>query len=264
MTTTRSSEHTTKPSLDRQFDSDSRSLVLDNDASGCITNMKGNFIELPKHVDRKVKGIKGHAKATHRGTIKWHVEDDNGLVHIMVIKHAFESSAYQCGVKVLHYHANNGQFTDNAFIADCKVQRQGLSYCGVNAHFQNGIAERRIMDHQEQTRTSMLSAMYKWTRMILICSWHYTMRHVNDVANSTPRKGEDQSHLEKFSGVNAKPKLRHFHDFGCPTYVLDNTLQSGQVAPKWKHCSRLGVYLGPSPSHAQSVALVLNPRTGQG
>ena len=31
---------------------------------------------------------------------------------------------------------------------------------------------------------------------------------------------------------------------------------------KWKQRSRLGVYLGPSPNHARSVALVLNPRTG--
>ena len=57
-------------------------------------------------------------------------------------------------------------------------------------------------------------------------------------------------------------KLRHFHAFGCPTCVLDNALQSGQSAPKQQQHSRLGVYLGPSPNHAQSVALVLNPRTG--
>ena len=88
------------------------------------------------------------------------------------------------------------------------------------------------------------------------------MRHANDVANSTPRKGEDLSPLEKFSGVNVTPKLRHFHAFGCPTYVLDNALQSSQGAPKLKQRARLGVYLGPSLSHTQSVALVLNPRTG--
>ena len=88
------------------------------------------------------------------------------------------------------------------------------------------------------------------------------MRHVSDVANATPRKGKDQSPLERFSGIKITPKLCHFHAFGCPTYVLDNALQSGQGSPKWKQCSRLGVYLGPSPSHAWSVALVLNPRTG--
>ena len=40
-------------------------------------------------MDRKVKWIKGHANGTHRGTLKWHVEDDHGLVHIMVIKGAY-------------------------------------------------------------------------------------------------------------------------------------------------------------------------------
>ena len=108
----------------------------------------------------------------------------------------------------------------------------------------------------------MLYAMSKWKRMILICLWPYAMRHTNDVANATPKGGEESSPLEKFSGVKVAPKLRHFHAFGCPTYVLDNALQSGQGAPKWKQRSRLGVYLGPSPNHARSMALVLNPRTG--
>ena len=110
----------------------------------------------------------------------------------------------------------------------------------------------------------MLYVMNKWKRMVLICLWPYAMRHANDVAKATPRKGEDQSPLEPFSGVKITPKLRHFHAFRCPTYVLDNALQSGQGSPKWKQKqrSKLGVYLRPSPSHARLVALVLNPRTG--
>ena len=79
----------------------------------------------------------------------------------VMAKHAFERSTDQRGVKITHYHADNGRFADNAFIADCKAERQGLSYCGVNTHFQNGVAERRIRDLQEQTRTSMLYAMNK-------------------------------------------------------------------------------------------------------
>ena len=180
----------------------------------------------------------------------------------VMAKHAFESSANQRGVKIIHYHADNGRFADNAFIADCKTQHQGLSYCGVNAHFQNGVAERRIRDLQELARTSLLYAMNKWKRMILTCLWPYAIRHANDVSNATPKKGEDLSPLEQFSGVKVAPKLRHFHAFGCPTYVLDNALQGNQGAPKWKHRARLGVYLGPSPNHARSVALILNPRTG--
>ena len=177
-------------------------------------------------------------------------------------KCAFESAAEHRGVKILHYHADNWRFADNTFIANCNAQWQSLSYCGVNDHFQNGIAERHIWDLQEQTRTSMLYTMNKWKKMILICLWPYAMRHANDVANATPRKGEDGSPLEKFTGVPVRPKLRHFHAFGCPTYVLDNALQSGQGVPKWKQCAHLGVYLGPLPSHAQTVPLVLNTHTG--
>ena len=145
----------------------------------------------------------------------------------VMAKHAFERSANQRGVKVIHYHADNGRFADNAFINDCKAQRQGPSYCGVNAHFQNGIAERRIRDLQEQTRTSMLYAMNKWKRMVLICLWPYAMRHANDIANATPRKGDDRSPLERFSGVDITPKLRHFHAFWLPN------LRIGQRSAKW-------------------------------
>ena len=177
-------------------------------------------------------------------------------------KHAFERSSEQRAVKIRHYHADNRRFANNAFIQYCKTQGQSMSYCGVNAHFQNGIAERRIRDLQEQTRTSMLYAMSKWKKMILINLWPYAMRHANDVANATPKKGKDSSPLELFSGVKVAPKLWYFHSFGCPTYVLDSALQSEQGAPKWRRRARLGVYFGPSPNHARSVALVLNPHTG--
>ena len=50
----------------------------------------------------------------------------------------------------------------------------------------------------------------------------------NDIANTTPRKGQELCPLELFSGLKIAPKLWHFHAFGCPMYVLDNALQSGQ------------------------------------
>ena len=85
MTTTWDSSHTPSQGT---FDSDTQALMLDNRASACITNDKEDFIEPPKWVDRRVKGIKRHANATHRGTIKWYIEDDQGLVHVMIIRGA--------------------------------------------------------------------------------------------------------------------------------------------------------------------------------
>ena len=62
--------------------------------------------------------------------------------------------------------------------------------------------------------------------------WPYALRYVNDVVNATPNKGEEIIPLQKFSSVSVAPKLRHFHSFGCPAYVLDNALQSSQGLPK--------------------------------
>ena len=89
MTTTWTNARSTTPPQGKQFDSDSQALMLDDGMSACITNDKDNFIEPPRRMDCKVRGIKGHAKAMHRGTLKWHIEDDNGLVHVMVIKGAY-------------------------------------------------------------------------------------------------------------------------------------------------------------------------------
>ena len=53
----------------------------------------------------------------------------------VMAKHAFEQSAEQHGIKIRHYHTDNGHFADNAFIQDCQANRKSLSYCRVNAHF---------------------------------------------------------------------------------------------------------------------------------
>jgi hypothetical protein len=61
-------------------------------------------------------------------------------------KRAFKHFAEQHGIHILHYHCNSGQFADNAFKNSCSVKGQRLTFCGVNAHFQNSIAEKAIMD----------------------------------------------------------------------------------------------------------------------
>jgi hypothetical protein len=64
--------------------------------------------------------------------------------------HVFEAFTRSKGVTINHYHADNGRFADNAFIKYIREARpsQSITYCGVNAHFQNGIAEKIIRDLQ--------------------------------------------------------------------------------------------------------------------
>jgi hypothetical protein len=73
-----------------------------------------------------------------------HVMYDMSSKSTIDAKIAFERFAGDHGVKIQHYHADNGRFADNAFKNHCEANSQSISYCGVNAHFQNGIAERAI------------------------------------------------------------------------------------------------------------------------
>ena len=51
------------------------------------------------------------------------------------------------------YHADNGVFKANDWKQACFNERQKLTFAGVNAHFTNGLAEKRIRDLQDLTRT---------------------------------------------------------------------------------------------------------------
>jgi hypothetical protein len=149
------------------------------------------------------------------------------------------------------------------FKEHCVKQSQRLTYCGVNAHFQNGRTERKIRDLQDGARTSLLHVMKKWPTAITVNLWPYALRYMNDVNNYVPRKHETKSPIEMFSSTETKIKLHQFHHFGCPVYVLDHNLQSGKKGGmKWNERVRLGINLGFSSQHAKSVHLVLSLTTG--
>ena len=90
----------------------------------------------------------------------------------VLAKQVFEHFTRDLGVKILHYHADNGRFADNSFIKGCNDNNQGLSYCGVNTHFQNGVTEKWIRDLQEQVR-AMLSFTIHWPQMLSMALWPY-------------------------------------------------------------------------------------------
>jgi hypothetical protein len=178
-------------------------------------------------------------------------------------KRAFEAFAGSHGVTIRHYHADNGRFADNLFRQDCEKQYQTQSFCGVNAHWQNGIAERHIRAHQETARTMLMHAKRRWPKAVETYLWPYALRMASDISRYTPRfDGKVPMHL--FTGTEISPPKYHFHPFACPVYVLDSNLQQGKgySKRKWTERARVGLYLGPSPQHSRSVHLVLNLETG--
>ena len=191
-----------------------------------------------------------------------HFQKSTSAAETIEGKRAFERYAKKHGISVNHYHADNGIFAEAEFIKALQADGQTISYCAVNAHHQNGKAEKKIRDLQELARTMMLHAKQRWPKAITANLWPYAMRMANDVSNAAPGIADAISPIEKFSQVSVAPKVKHCHTFGSPVYVLDTKLQSGKSIPKWKHKARIGIYLGASPRHSRKVALVLSLTTG--
>jgi hypothetical protein len=177
-------------------------------------------------------------------------------------KQAFKHFAEQHGVRIPHYHCNNGQFADNAFKNSCSAKRQCLTFCGVNAHFQNGIAEKAIRDFRESAGKQLLHARQRWPATIHLALWPYALRSAVHLHNTLPVLEDGISRLEHFSSIQIGSKMKHHHAFGCPVFALENDLAAGSSFPHWSPRARPGVNLGSSPSHARNVYLVLNLHTG--
>ena len=176
-------------------------------------------------------------------------------------KNAFEAHCRKHDVIVENYHADNGQFANNLYVQDIRNKGQTITYCGVNAHWQNGIAERMIRTLREGARTQLLHAVERWPSNCSTHLWPFALRYAAQVNNEIPKE-TGESPLSKFAGVAVQANLNHFHAFGCPVYALNSNLASGKSIGNWNRRARLGIYLGPSPRHARSVSLVMNPSNG--
>ena len=192
------------------------------------------------------------------------LQETSNMEETLKAKAAFESFCAKHGVVVKHWHADNGRFAENGWLNSCTTKQQTISFCGVNAHHQNGYAERRIRDLQEASRTALIGAKRRWPDAINEHLWPYALRAACHTHNCTVSKVTNKIPMHEFSQVEDASDLKHFHSFGCPVYVLDGELQQGnrRTQHKWNERARIGVNLGPSPKHGKSVHLVLNLLTG--
>ena len=192
-----------------------------------------------------------------------HLMRELTLEETLLAKKAFEKLVAQRGKSVKRYHADNGRYADKGFLEDINSKDQTITFCGVGAHHQNGIVERRIRLITEISRTLLLHAQRHWPEYITTMLWPFAVKAAVDRLNNLTMDLNGQTPASRFYGTEKGVDVKEYHPFGCPVFVLDAALQSGQIGPpKWEPRSRVGIYLGRSPMHAGSVSLVLNPQTG--
>jgi hypothetical protein len=228
---------------------------LESSAAGLISQLKGKLTR------RRYKAATIFVDNFSRISYV-HLQESLTSADIVEAKEAFEAFTRNMGVRIQHYHADNGRFADNGFMNDVKQHQQTISFCGVNAHFQNGIAKKRIRDLQEQSRTMLLYVKSRWPKGVSINLWPYALRSANQLRQVTPDKEDGTSPLEIFSGAEVAANLKDCHTPLYPVYALNSSLANGKSIPKWDNRCRLGINLGPSTRHARNMSLVLNLTTG--
>ena len=81
-------------------------------------------------------------------------------------KISFEQHAKTHGVTIKAYHADNGTFRSNKWVDHCMKHEQKLTFAGVNAHYQNSLAEGRIRILQDLARTMLIHGNKRWPEAI--------------------------------------------------------------------------------------------------
>ncbi|KAL7462893.1 hypothetical protein ACHAXS_003265 [Conticribra weissflogii] len=177
---------------------------------------------------------------------------------------SFKHFAATRGVEVQHYHADNGIFTDKLFREDIKKSMQRLTLCGVGDHHQNGVVEHAIKSLTLISRTLLLHGQRHWPEYITTMLWPFALKAAQDRMNQLHVNLDGQTSKMAFSDIATTTfRIRDFHNWGCPCYILDSRLQTNpKGVPKWEPRARLSIYARRSTNHAGNVALVLNPKTG--
>ena len=191
-----------------------------------------------------------------------HMQTSTDCEQTLLGKAMFERNANSHNVVIRSYHADNGIFAEKAFTDQVRNDNQTITYCGVGAHHQNGIVERKIGLLTRGSRTLLLHAQRRWKSAISTILWPFAWRCFENRTNDLEVGKDGLTPTNRWTQTDIRPDFSQYHTFGCPAFVLDSGLQNkGSQIPRWNPRSRLGIYVGHSPCHAGSVALILNPRT---
>jgi hypothetical protein len=112
---------------------------------------------------------------------------------MVAAKLTFEQFAEQHGITIQHYHCNNGRFADNDSKSACKQAQQRLTFCGINAHFQNGIAEKAIRNLSKSARKQLLHARQRWPAATHLSLWPYALCNACFLHNTLPTQEDAMS-----------------------------------------------------------------------
>ena len=101
-------------------------------------------------------------------------------------KEIYKAQPNEMGIEVKKYHGDNRIYKSKLFKDDLERQHQTMTYSGVGAHGQNGVAERAIQTVVNSTRTMMSHQALIWPAHFDIHLWPFSLEHAAYLWNHLP------------------------------------------------------------------------------
>ena len=183
----------------------------------------------------------------------------------ITVKEEFDKMCQNHGVVPQRFISDNGsEFVNSDFQAHLEQLQQSHRLAGVGAHHSNGVAERGISTIMSIARAMLHHSALHWPDVADVELWPLALLHAVDLLNKIPRPETGRSAYELFTRKTYPySKLREFHVWGCPVYVLDSHLADNKKLPRWQPGSGRHIYVGNSKTHSHSIPLVLSLDTGK-
>ena len=96
--------------------------------------------------------------------------------------------AVEHGMYIKSYRGDNGVYKSKLFKKDLEERQQKISYSGVGAHGQNGVAERAIKTVVTSARTMTLHQALLWPEQFDMCLWPFSLDQAAYLYNHLPNK----------------------------------------------------------------------------
>ena len=144
-----------------------------------------------------------------------------GVWDTITLKRRFEQMASGGGVKIAQYRADTGIFLLREFENEIERTNQAISFSGVGAQHQNGIAEQGIRMMVEQARTMLIHTTMRYPDVITLELWPFALEYSAYLWNITPKLQQLSPEEVFYRAKMYYYELRHAHMRGCPTYTLN-------------------------------------------
>jgi hypothetical protein len=152
---------------------------------------------------------------------------DITTMETLLTKLAFEKLCAKTDCSVKHYQADNGQFSENEFLATCNNFNQTIKFCGVGAHHQNRIVKNRNKQLTQTARVLLLHGMRMWPQVVDQMFWSFAIKAAAERMNSLHIDTDSHTPESKFYNVDIENiPVKTFHTLFCLCYILDSRLHN--------------------------------------